>query len=270
MNDHDNMITHIDHRGVATVTLNNPDKHNAFDDVLIKQLTQSFIDIANNDDVRVMILASNGRSFSAGADLGWMKRMAQYDFEDNLQDARELAGMLSALANIPQPTIAAVQGAAFGGAVGLISCCDIALASERAIFSLSEARIGLIPATIAPYVIKAIGERASRRYFMTGERFEADTAYHLGLVASVVAPDGLFDAVQEEVSYILKCGPQAVRAAKTLIDAVSGKAIDKHLIEDTCQRIANIRVSDEAQEGLGAFLEKRQPAWVQDEDNTHV
>ncbi|PID54783.1 MAG: gamma-carboxygeranoyl-CoA hydratase [Gammaproteobacteria bacterium] len=270
MNQPDTILTSIDGRGVATVTLNDPEKHNAFDDVLIQALTQSFQDIANNDDVRVMILASNGRSFSAGADLGWMKRMVNYSYDDNLQDARELARMLKTLAEMPQPTIAAVQGATFGGAVGLVSCCDMALASERAVFSLSEVRIGLIPATIGPYVVRAIGERASRRYFMTGERFRANTAYHLGLVADVVAPEDLDSAVQNEVNSILTCGPQAVRAAKNLVNEIGGKAIDDKLIEYTCERIATIRASDEAQEGLGAFLEKRSPAWLQNEDDTNV
>ena len=159
------VITAVDERGVATVTLNRPDKHNAFDDTIIAQLREAFDDLAQRDEVRVVVLASEGKNFSAGADLGWMKRMAEYDYAHNLRDAQLLAGMLKALHDLPQPTIARVQGAAFGGAVGLVSCCDMAVADEGASFCLSEAKIGLIPATISPYVIRAMGERAARRYF---------------------------------------------------------------------------------------------------------
>lgn len=258
----DKVISHIDERGVATITLNQPDKHNAFDDHVIARLTEAFTEVSNNDDVRVVVLAATGKSFSAGADLSWMKRMAQYDYEHNLQDARLLADMLKALATLPHPTIAAVQGAAFGGAVGLVSCCDMAVASEHALFALSEVRIGLVPATIGPYVLAAIGQRATQRYFLTGERFDASTAQHLGLVTTVVAPDELDDAVNTEVNSILKCGPHAVRQAKDLINHIVNRPIDDDMIEQTCSRIASIRVSPEGQEGLGAFLEKRQPAWL--------
>ena len=180
------IITKIDSRGVAKVTLNNPSKHNAFDDYMITQLSNAFTAIAENSDVRLMILASKGQSFSAGADLDWMKRMAAYSYEENLEDAKALAGMLKMLNDMPQPTIARVQGAAFGGALGLISCCDIAVAATTASFALSEVKIGLVPATISPYVIAAIGERYAKRYFITAERFDANTALQMSLVHETV------------------------------------------------------------------------------------
>ncbi len=256
------VVTAIDARGVATVTLNRPDKHNAFDDTIIAELREVFDALALRDDVRVVTLASNGKSFSAGADLGWMKRMAEYDFGHNLKDAELLAGMLKSLHELPQPTIARVQGAAFGGAVGLVSCCDMAVGSERASFSLSEVKIGLVPATISPYVIKAIGERASRRYFTTAERFGASEAHRIGLLSEVVTEEKLDEAVETLVGAILANGPDAVRAAKDLVACVANREVDSALIEDTCVRIAHIRVSEEGQEGLGAFLGKRSPNWI--------
>ena len=256
------VITEIDHRGVATVTLNRPEKHNAFDDAVIAELRESFDGLATREDVRVVVLASNGKNFSAGADLGWMKRMAEYDYAHNHQDAQLLAGMLKALHDLPQPSIARVQGAAFGGAVGLVSCCDMAVASEGASFCLSEVKIGLIPATISPYVIKAMGERAARRYFTTAERFSAAQGMALGLVSEVVAVDDLDTAVEKLVGALLQNGPQAVRAAKQLVVDVAGREITAQLIEDTCGRIAQMRISNEGQEGLGAFLQKRKPNWL--------
>jgi methylglutaconyl-CoA hydratase len=256
------VITAIDFRGVATVTLNRPDKHNAFDDIIIAELREAFDALAQRDEVRAVILASNGKSFSAGADLGWMKRMAEYDFGHNLKDAELLAGMLKSLHDLPQPTIARVQGAAFGGAVGLVSCCDMAVGSERANFSLSEVKIGLVPATISPYVIKAIGERASRRYFTTAERFGAGEALRIGLLSEVVTEEKLDETVESLLGAILSNGPHAVRAAKDLVASVASQEIDSALIEDTCVRIAHIRVSEEGQEGLGAFLGKRSPNWT--------
>ena len=251
----------IDPRGVATVTLDRPDKHNAFDDDVISALKDRFVDLAANRTVRVVILASTGKSFSAGADLNWMRRMAEYDFGHNMRDAEQLAGMLKALADLPQPTIARVQGAAYGGAVGLVSCCDIAIAGERASFCLSEVKIGLVPATISPYVIRAMGERAARRYFMTAERFDAARAAELGLVSEVVAQETLDAKVEELIEAILGNGPEAVLSAKDLVQSIAGRTIDAELIEDTCARIAHIRVSTEGQEGLSAFLNKRKPNW---------
>jgi len=257
----DTVLLEVNEQGIATVTLNNPEKHNAFDDGIIKQLTDIFNDISKRDDISVMILASNGKSFSAGADLGWMKRMAGYSYEDNLKDANALATMLKVLNFLPQTTIAKVQGAAFGGAVGLASCCDIVIASTKASFCLSEVKIGLIPATISPYVVDAIGLKASRRYFQTAERFFADKAQHIGLVDEVVAPEALTDEVNAMVSTLLANGNQARRQAKKLSQDVAFQNIDDNLLKDTSERIAAIRVSAEGQEGLTAFFEKRAPNW---------
>ena len=260
----DKVITQIDSRGVARVTLNNPDKHNAFDDQMIIELTNAFNALAANANVRIMLLKSEGKSFSAGADLDWMKRMASYSYQQNLNDARALAAMLKALHQMPIPTIARVQGATFGGAVGLISCCDIALASSNASFALSEVKIGLVPSTISPYVIAAIGERHAKRYFMTAERFDANTALQIDLVHEAVEKSLLDDKVEQLVTAILSNGPEAVAVAKQLIFAVSGKPIDSKLIEHTCEVIAGIRVSPQGQEGLSAFLDKRKPNWLKD------
>ena len=257
----DTVLLEVNEQGIATVTLNNPDKHNAFDDGIIKQLTDIFNDISKRDDISTMILASNGKSFSAGADLGWMKRMAGYSYEDNLKDANALATMLKALNFLPQTTIAKIQGAAFGGAVGLASCCDIVIASTKASFCLSEVKLGLIPATISPYVVDAIGLKASRRYFQTAERFFADKAQQIGLVDEVVSPEELTDAVNAMVATLLANGNQARRQAKKLSQDVVFQTIDDNLLKDTSERIAAIRVSSEGQEGLTAFFEKRAPNW---------
>ncbi|EED34449.1 enoyl-CoA hydratase/isomerase [Luminiphilus syltensis NOR5-1B] len=255
--------TVVDDRGVATVTLDNPKKHNAFDDTIIGELTEAFTAVDDNADVRVMVLASAGNSFSAGGDLDWMKRMAGYTREENLQDARALAEMLRVLSTISTPTIARVQGPAFGGGVGLVSCCDMAVASARATFSLSEVKIGMIPATVSPYVVAAIGARAARRYFVTAERFSAEQALALGLVSEVVTTESeLDDALNMLITTILANGPAAVAAAKNLVSEVEGSTNQTELIELTSQRIADIRVSKEGQEGLGAFLEKRKPSWI--------
>ncbi|WP_206483949.1 enoyl-CoA hydratase/isomerase family protein [Thalassotalea sp. G2M2-11] len=257
------VLCDVDRYGVATVTLNNPDKHNAFDDGVIAELTKTFFALAERQDVHIMILASTGKSFSAGADLNWMKRMANYSYEENLSDANALAHMLKALNFMPQTTIAKIQGAAFGGAVGLASCCDIVIANKKASFCLSEVKLGLIPATISPYVVNAIGQKASRRYFQTAERFFADKAQSLGLVDEVVEPDALDETVDEMVRTLLANGPIAVKQAKQLALDVAYQDIDEELINITSERIASIRVSDEGQEGLNAFFEKRTPSWQQ-------
>ena len=258
----DKVITEIDSLGVARITLNNPDKHNAFDDQIIGQLTEAFVAIASNSDVRVMVLGSEGKSFSAGADLEWMKRMASYSYDENLRDASALALMLKTLNEIPQPTIARIQGPAFGGAVGLVSCCDMAVAASAASFSLSEVKIGLVPATISPYVIAAIGQRAARRYFVTAERFDAHRALQLGLVNEVVDAEQLDQEIDRLINTLLANGPEAVTGAKQLVFDVAGKPIDQQLIDATCETIAAIRVSEQGQEGLQAFLERRKPQWI--------
>nr|WP_258872212.1 enoyl-CoA hydratase/isomerase family protein [Thalassotalea euphylliae] len=247
--------------GVATVTLNNPDKHNAFDDDIISQLTQTFKTIAADESIRVMVLASTGKSFSAGADLSWMKRMASYNYEENLKDASALADMLYTLNFMPQTTIAQVQGAAFGGAVGLASCCDMVIASDKASFCLSEVKLGLIPATISPYVVSAIGLKASRRYFQTAERFSAAKAQQLGLVDEITTSEQLSGQVLQVITTLLANGPDAVKQAKQLAMDVAGRPINDQLIQETSQRIAAIRVSPEGQEGLTAFFDKRPANW---------
>jgi methylglutaconyl-CoA hydratase len=255
------VLSQIDERGVATVTLNNPEKHNAFDDAIIAELTATFERIASNKAVRVMILAAKGKSFSAGADLGWMKRMASYSYEENLKDAKGLATMLQTLNFLPLPTIARVQGGVFGGAVGLVSCCDMAVASPQASFSLSEVKIGLIPATISPYVIDAIGQRAARRYFTTAERFNAQTAAQLGLISEVVEEEQLDHEISKLVDALLPNSPAAIVAAKQLIFHVAGREIDDKIVASTCELIADIRVSADGREGLAAFFDKRKPTW---------
>lgn len=261
MNDN-KVLLDIDNRGIATVTLNNPDKHNAFDDAVINELTKTFNTVASNKNVRAMVLASTGKSFSAGADLGWMKRMASYSYEENLKDANALANMLKVLNFMPMPTIAKIQGAAFGGAVGLVSCCDIAIASEKASFCLSEVKLGLIPATISPYVVNAMGLKACRRYFQTAERFFANKAEQIGLVDEVCNVDSLDTAVESMLTTLLQNSPVAVKQAKQLAFDVAYQSINDELLEDTSKRIAAIRVSPEGQEGLTSFFEKRPAAWI--------
>lgn len=247
---------------VATVTLNRPEVHNAFDDHLIHELTHALGDLGRDAAVRVVVLAGSGRNFSAGADLNWMRRMADYSEADNLRDAIAMANLMRTLAGLPRPTIARVQGAAFGGGVGLVACCDIAVAAEDASFSLSEARLGLIPAVISPYVIRAIGRRAAQRYFLSAEKFSAPEALRVGLVHEVVALQGLDEAVGRISAELLKSGPHAVAAAKRLIADVAEARLDHAIVEETARRIAAIRVSPEGREGIAAFLEKRKPAWL--------
>ncbi len=255
------LILQSDVRGVATLTLNRPEKHNAFDDTMIADLLQFLDNIEHDKSIRVLVLRAQGKSFSAGADLDWMRRMADYDLEQNLADARQLARLMYRLNRLNKPVIALVQGASFGGGVGLIACCDIAIASADAIFSLSEVRLGLIPSVISPYVIAAIGSRAARRYFLSGERFDAARALQLGLLHEVVEPVSLDASLEQCIDALLNSGPNAQAAAKELIQQVQGRAIDESLIEETARRIAEVRASDEAREGLNAFLEKREPDW---------
>ncbi len=255
------LLLDIDNRGVATVTLNRPEKHNAFDDGLINELSRTFAAIEANKDVRVMVLTSNGKNFCAGADLGWMQRMAGYSFEDNKRDAEALANMLHLLNTLSVPTIAKIKGAAFGGALGLIACCDIAIACKMSKFCLSEVKIGLTPATISPYVIRAMGERQARRYFLSAEVFEAARGVELGLLHEAVSEEDIDEQTERLINALLGNSPAAVSAAKDLIFAVSHKPIDAALRQDTSERIAAIRVSDQGQAGLNAFLNKRPAPW---------
>ena len=252
----------IDPRGVASLVLNRPNVHNAFDDLMIAELIQQLDSLAADDSVKVLILKSNGKNFSAGADLNWMRSMAKKDYQQNLEDAAGLASLMHKLDTFPKPTLVLVQGAAFGGAVGLVACCDIALAEENASFCLSEVKIGLIPAVISPYVMRALGERQSRRYFLTAERFNASTAATLGLVHQVVSNDTLENQAEPLVQALLQNSPAAVSAAKSLLQQIYNKNINNEVIAHTTQAIAEIRVSAEGQEGLSAFLEKRKPNWL--------
>lgn len=258
------IFTDIDSRGVATVTLNRAEKHNAFDDIVIAELNSIFTDLDNNTKVRAVILAANGKSFSAGADLNWMKRMATYNEEENFSDAKGLATMLATLNELSKPTIARVQGAAYGGGVGLVSCCDIAVASDRASFCLSEVKLGMVPATISPYVIESIGPRAARRYFITAERFNAKTALNIGLISECVAEGELDSSIATLIDALLSNGPAAITAAKQLISDVKHKPIDQPLKDTTSHLIADIRCSVEGREGVSAFLDKRPANWIQE------
>jgi methylglutaconyl-CoA hydratase len=252
--------------GVTEVVLNRPDKRNAFDDGIIQQLISALEKVNADDNTNIVILRSEGRHFSAGADLGWMRRMADSSRQENLDDSRELARLMNVLNHLSKPVIGLVQGAAFGGAVGLAACCDIVLATEKASFCLSEVRLGLIPAVISPYVVRAIGERQARRYFITAEVFTARQAEHFGLVHDVCEDVAAMDHRCDELLQQLTLnGPEAMQAAKDLVFAVSHKVIGKDVIDDTAQRIADIRVGAEGQEGLSAFLNKRKANWVPEE-----
>ena len=248
---------------LGIITLNNPDKHNAFDDTLIADLTTALKAMENNAEVRVVILSAAGKSFSAGADLNWMKRIAGYSGEENFHDAMGLGTLMYTLHGLTKPTIARVQGAAYGGGVGLIACCDIAVGTHDAAFSLSEVKLGLIPAVISPYVVAAIGERAAHRYFLTAEKFDASEAYRIGLLHELAVNDDAMDGIINDIcTALLAAGPNALREAKSLIAAVANKSIDEALVAETAQRIARVRASEEGREGLAAFLEKRKAAWV--------
>jgi methylglutaconyl-CoA hydratase len=248
--------------GIAHVTLNRPELRNAFDDLLIAKLSGTFLEIERDRSVRVMILAGNGPSFCAGADLNWMKRMAGYDYQENLADARALAEMLATLDRMTKPTIARVHGPVFAGGTGLVAACDIAVGTPEAKFCLSEAKLGLSPATISPYVIRAMGERLARRYFLTAEIFEAEEAYRIGMLSALVPATELDGSIDKLVKHLLAGGPQAHAKIKALIEAVASAPLDDALLSDTAERIAQIRVSPEGREGITSFLEKRKPSWA--------
>ena len=248
---------------VGVITMNRPERHNAFDDALIAELTEALRSMEAEDGVRLLVLSGAGRSFSAGADLNWMKRMAGFSLDENRRDAMGLGALMRTLAHFRKPTIARVHGPAYGGGVGLVACCDIAVASQHATFALSEAKLGLIPAVVSPYVIAAIGERAARRYFLTAERFDAAEAWRLGLVHELAASDAdLDEKLGAIVDDLLLCSPAAQMEAKALIRAVAGRPVTSELIQDTAERIAKMRASPEGREGVAAFLEKRRAAWI--------
>ena len=255
------MLTLENPDGVARVTLNRPELRNAFDDALIGSLTQTFLDLGSDPAVRVVILAGNGPAFCAGADLNWMKRMARYGYDENLADAQALAGMLDTLDRLPKPTIARVHGPVFAGGTGLVAACDIAVGTPEAKFCLSEAKLGLSPATISPYVIRAMGARMAHRYFLTAEVFGAEEAYRIGMLSALVPTEALDATVSSMVQHLLAGGPQAHAKIKELIRAVAHRPVDDALVTDTARRIAEIRVSPEGREGIASFLEKRKASW---------
>lgn len=258
-------MKHLDLRfdaGVATVTLNRPEVRNAFNDEVIAELTAVFEELGRRPDVRCIVLAASGTAFCAGADLNWMKRMAGYSRDENLADATALARMLEVIYSCPKPTIAKVQGDVYAGGLGLVATCDIAVAADTAHFCVSEVRIGLIPATISPYLVRAMGARASHRWFLTAERFSAAQAQHCGLVHEAVPAGDLDACVANLARALVQVGPEAVRACKTLLHDVAGREMNASLLQDTAERIADIRVTPEGREGIGAFLEKRKPNWL--------
>ena len=256
------MLTVDVREAIALVALARPEVHNAFNETLIAELTRALQALDQDQSVRAVVLLGEGKSFCAGADLNWMKKMAGYGRAENLADATALATMLKTLHRLSKPTIARVHGAAFGGGVGLVACCDIAFAALDTTFSLSEAKLGLIPATVGPYVIEAIGVRQARRYFLSAERFSAAEAFRIGLVHDISPIEELDGKINELLGALLLAGPKAQVEAKALIRAVSQRPIDDEVIADTASRIARVRGSTEGKEGVAAFLEKRPPAWV--------
>lgn len=248
--------------GVARVTLNRPEVRNAFNDEVIADLTQVFADVARRDEVRAVVLAAEGPAFCAGADLNWMRRMADYTRAENLADAGKLAEMLRVIYACPKPTVARVQGDVFAGGMGLVAACDMAVSADVATYCLSEVKLGLIPATISPYVIRAMGARAAHRYFLTAERFTAAEALRIGFVHEVVAADDLDAKVDELLKALVSASPNAVRACKSLVQDVAHRDIDAALIVRTVAGIADIRASAQGKEGVQAFLQKRKPSWL--------
>ena len=247
---------------VSRVILNRPEMRNAFDDKTIAELTQAFSQLGQDPQVRVIVLAANGLAFCAGADLNWMRRMADYTRAENLADAEALAEMLRVIYECPKPTIARIQGDVVAGGMGLVAACDLAVSVDTANFCLSEVKLGLIPATISPYVIRAMGARAAHRYFLTAERFDAREAHRIGFVHEVVGADQLDAKVTELTSALVNTSPNAVRSCKMLVQEVAGRDIDAPLIDRTVEGIADIRTSSEGREGVQSFLQKRKPSWL--------
>lgn len=250
---------------VTEVWLNRPDLRNAFNDVVIAELTAVFQGFAEDRDLRAVVLAGHGKAFCAGADLNWMRAMADYDWEQNRADAAKLAEMFRVIHDCPVPVIGRIHGDCYAGGVGLAAVCDIVIASDNAGFCLSEARLGLLPATIAPYVIRAMGERAAQRYFLTAERFSAQDAKAMGFAHECVAPEKLDATVQVIVETLRTNSPAAVRACKQLVRDLASRPLTPELREDTVRRIADIRASSEGKEGVQSFLQKRAPAWTNQE-----
>ena len=257
------MALDIQRKGsVAGVFLNRPEVRNAFDDATIAELTQTFAALGRDESVRAIVLGAHGKAFSAGADLNWMRAMAGYTWEQNHADASALAEMLWTIYSCPVPVIGRIHGDCYAGGVGLAAACDIVVASEGVHFCLSEAKLGLLPGTISPYVIRAMGEQAARRYFVTAERFSAQEAHRIGFVHELCAAELLDAKVDELALAVAANGPQAVKACKRLVQDMAGEPITAALRDDTARRIADIRASDEGREGVRSFLEKRAPDWT--------
>jgi len=250
------------HERIARITLTRPELRNAFNDEVIQQLKTAFEDLGARDDVRAVVLAAVGTAFCAGADLNWMRRMADYTREENLADAGQLAAMLQTIYACPKPTIAAVQGDVFAGGMGLVAACDMAVSVDTATYCLSEVKLGLIPATISPYVIRAMGARAAHRYFLTAERFSAQEAHRIGFVHELVSAAALDAKINELAQALVSASPAAVKTCKKLVQDVAERAIDGALIAATVQGIADIRASEQGREGVAAFLQKRKPSWL--------
>jgi methylglutaconyl-CoA hydratase len=247
---------------VARIWLNRPELRNAFDEIVIRELDEAFSQAGAANEVRVIVLGAKGPAFCAGANLNWMRRAAEFTHEQNLADAGGLAAMLRTIHATPKPVIARVQGDVYAGGMGLVAACDVAVSVDTAWYCLSEVKIGLIPATISPYVLRAMGTRAAQRYFLTAERFSAAEAHRIGFVHEVVAADALDAKVAEIVKAFTAASPAAVRACKQLIADVAGREIDDALIAKTVEGIADIRASEEGREGVQAFLQKRKPSWI--------
>jgi methylglutaconyl-CoA hydratase len=257
----ENLLVESDARGVATVTLNRPGVHNAFDDALIAELSRAFARLADDKNVRVLVLTGAGQNFSAGADLNWMRRMGTFSEAENLKDAMALSTMLRRLNDFPKPTIARVNGAAFAGGVGLVSCCDIAIAASEAIFAVSEVRFGLVPGTIGPYLVAAIGARQARRYFQTAEQISSADARRIGLIHEAVPAAELDATVEKFIAMLLEGGAQSQAVSKRLAVDLAHRDVDDAVMRDTAKASADARAGAEGREGTTGFLEKRKPSW---------
>ncbi len=251
----------INTKGVCNLTLNRPKVHNAFDELMIEELTQALLSLQFVDSLRVLTIQGNGESFCAGADLNWMKRTAQFNEQKNIEDAKRLANMIRLLHKFPKPTVAIAHGSVFGGGVGMVACCDIAMAIDSTIFSLSEVKLGLIPAVISPYVVNAIGTRSAHRFFLTGERFDAYTAKRIGLIHECFGQEDFSDQKMRIVDELLSSAPGAQQISKSLIINELSKPINSNVLDTTARLIAQVRVSGEGREGVLAFLNKKSPSW---------
>ena len=247
---------------VAEVWLNRPDVRNAFNDAVIAELTEAFTQLGQDSNLRAIVLGAHGKAFCAGADLNWMRAMSGYSWEENRADAQKLADMLWTLDQCPVPIVGRVQGDCYAGGMGLASVCDVLISSDNVTFCLSEARLGLLPGTISPYVVRAMGAQAAKRYMVTAERFSAAQAHAMGMVHELSTPDTLDAKVAEIVASLCGNGPQALRACKRLVQDLTDQAIDEALRQETARRIADIRASDEGKEGLQSFLQKRPAQWT--------